>query len=489
MKKTLQQHLAPPITIAMLIINCLLPAISQAQITNLHVFAGNPDGEIPTGSLFYDATTAYLYGTTGAGGTIGGCANGFGCGTIYKIKPDGTGYLKMHDFPASSTDGIYPCGSLTSDGTNLYGMTTIGGSSTICYGGCGTIFKITTTDTYTTIFNFTGTTSPPVGATPFGSLVSDGTSFYGMTKNGGLNGKGTVFKITTGGAYTNLHSFGSTGDGSNPDGSLFYDGTNLYGMTNGGGSSTICSGGCGTIFKITTTGTYTTIFNFTGTTSPPVGATPFGSLVSDGTSFYGMTKNGGLNGKGTVFKITTGGAYTNLHSFGSTGDGSNPDGSLFYDGTNLYGMTNGGGSSTICSGGCGTIFKIATTGLGYIKLVDFNGTNGANPYGGSLISNGTFLYGTTSGVAPPPEGQDNTGTAFQYHDCTLPLTISTDAVYNGSIWSSNIYSTVTIGTISTNTITATTNQVFKFSSNTTVNGPFTSGTGGNTLNIVPTPCP
>jgi hypothetical protein len=152
-------------------------------------------------------------------------------------------------------------------------------------------------------------------------------------------------------------------------------------------------------------------------------------------------------------------------------------------------MTSGGGSSTICSGGCGTIFRTPTSGTtGYLKLVDFNGTNGANP-DGSLISDGTFLYGTTVGVAPPPEGQDNTGTAFKYYACSEPLTISDGPTYNGSTWSSNVYQTVTIGTISTNTITATTPQVFKFSTNTTVNGPFTSGTTGKTLLITPTPCP
>ena len=93
--------------------------------------------------------------------------------------------------------------------------------------------------------------------------------------------------------------------------------------------------------------TFTTLFNFDGTH----GANPRGGLIqgADG-SLYGVTTRGGLNqgcqgggwGCGTIFKITTSGALTTLHVFIET-DGSIPIGPLIQaaDG-NFYGTTNGG---------------------------------------------------------------------------------------------------------------------------------------------------
>ena len=90
-----------------------------------------------------------------------------------------------------------------------------------------------------------------------------------------------------------------------------------------------------------------------------------------------------------LFPTSSFAQYTKLFDFAGTANGSNPNGSLVSDGTFLYGMTLNGGTYNL-----GTIFKIKTDGTGYSKLLDFNGVNGKRPYG-SLIYDGTFLYGMT----------------------------------------------------------------------------------------------
>src|SRR5260370_7027167 len=121
--------------------------------------------------------------------------------------------------------------------------------------------------------------------------------------------------------FTNLVSFNGT-NGEDPRGSLVQgtDG-NFYGTTGFGGANNVsaCAAfgltGCGTVFKITTSGT-TTLYSFCAQTNCTDGANPTAGLVqgSDG-SFYGTTNVGGANNHGTVFKITAGGTLTTLYSF------------------------------------------------------------------------------------------------------------------------------------------------------------------------------
>src|SRR3990172_3659933 len=95
--------------------------------------------------------------------------------------------------------------------------------------------------------------------------------------------------------YSKLLDFDGT-NGNEPYGSLISDGTFLYGVTQGGGTS-----GMGTIFKIKPDGTgFSNLYNFAGAAN---GSYPKGSLISDGTFFYGMTSRGGTNDSGTIFKI------------------------------------------------------------------------------------------------------------------------------------------------------------------------------------------
>jgi uncharacterized repeat protein (TIGR03803 family) len=130
-----------------------------------------------------------------------------------------------------------------------------------------------------------------------------GGTLYGTTCNGGANGYGTVYKITTSGTESVLYSFaGSPSDGACPVAGLTNVGGTLYGTTcdggANGGSGRPCGGigatGYGTVYKITTSGTESVLHSFAG--PPSDGLTPFGGLINVGGTLYGTTL-------GTVFSI------------------------------------------------------------------------------------------------------------------------------------------------------------------------------------------
>ena len=329
-------------------------------------------GNNPCGPLISDGT--FLYGTTSGGGT-------YGYGTLFKIKPDGTEFNKLLNFDTSST-GSFVMAGFISDGTFLYGMTPYGG----IYSN-GSIFKIKSDGTtFTKLFDFNDTS----GTHPFGSLIYDGTFLYGATSGGGAHFYGTIFKIKPDGTeFNKLLNSDAISLGHYPHGSVISDGIFLYGMASVGGAYSY-----GTIFKMKSDGTeFTNLFDFDGTYS---GGSPFASLIFDGTFLYGMTPSGGAHDGGTIFKIKPDGTeFTKLLDFNSITTGASPLGSLFSDGTFLYGTTAGGGEYNR-----GTVFKIKPDGTAFTKLYDFITGIPVN----SVIYDGTFLYGMTHGVDPGSYG-------------------------------------------------------------------------------------
>ena len=313
----------------------------------------------------------------------------------------------FHGFP----NGANPTAGLVqgSDG-GFYG-TTSGGYPD----GEGTVFKISTNGVLTTLHLFTGGND---GANPRAGVVQgrDG-NFYGTTVNGGSNGYGTVFKISTSGTLTPLHSFAGT-DGENPVAGLVQgsDGY-FYGTTESGGAYTNQYGQGGTVFKITTNGVLTTLYAFgtvTNAASYPLdGLEPEAGLVqgSDG-YFYGTTEYGGTYNNGTIFKISNDGVLTNLHAFDGADDGENPQAGLVQgiDG-NFYGTTSVGGYYPY---GVGTVFKISTNGVLATLYLFSGGDDGGTPQAGLVQGRGGNFYGTTTTgftpFQPPPNGP---GTFFE----------------------------------------------------------------------------
>ena len=430
---------------------------TKAQFSLLNNFTGGTDGSNPFGTCVSDGT--FLYGMTYGGGTNN-------LGTLFKIKPDGTGYSKLIDF-SGTLDGSYPVGSLMYDGTYLYGMTTAGGINNM-----GVVFKIMPNGTgFNKLMDFSGALN---GRNSQGTLVSDGTFLYGITYQGGSNDQGTIFKIMPNGSgYAKLMDFVSPVTGGNPIGGLIYDGTYLYGQANFGGT-----GGLGVVFKVLSDGSgYTKLLEFSGTN----GNGPYGSLLADGANLYGMTRRGGLSDLGTLFKITTSGTgYTKLIDFAGSSNGSYPEGSMISDGTYLYGLTRNGGTSNT-----GTMFKLLFNGTGYSKLIDFSSpVNGSNPRG-SLISDGTFHYGMTF-----QGGTNNLGTVFKYQYCNL---VTANASQTNVCSSNTITLTANSGATSytwsggvTNNVAFTPSVTNTYSVIATGSG-ICSNTATITVNVNPTP--
>ncbi len=355
---------------AVLLLFAAAAIASQAQTFDTLVSFDGSDGASPYFMSLIQGTDGYFHGTTAYGGNNSSdCNGGTGCGTVFTVTPEG-GLFAIYSFCATSGcgDGAGPYGALVqgTDG-NFYGTTTAGGVNCAIDGGCGTVFKITPVGcceaTLTTLYSFCAQTGCTDGEIPYAGLVlgRDG-NFYGTTEAGGEN-YGTIFKIApAGGALTTLHTFDST-DGAAPYGGLV-QATNgdFYGTTFQGGTSTNCSGGCGTVFKITAGGTFKTLHSF----DLADGFNPHGVLVQASNGYlYGTTSQGGSStnclslGCGTVFEITEAGTFSSLYSFcivSGCPDGTHPDAGMVVgtDG-DLYG-------TTFTGGGVGTVFQITSGG-------------------------------------------------------------------------------------------------------------------------------
>jgi uncharacterized repeat protein (TIGR03803 family) len=190
---------------------------------------------------------------------------------------------------------------------------------------------------------------------------------------------------------TVMYPFAGSPDGAIPYDSLISDSSgNFYGTTVAGGTGK-CSAGCGTVFKMTSSGKETVIYSFTGGTTD--GAAPYASLVRDKSgNLYGTTSTGGTNMTGTVFKISPSDAESILYNFGSplSKDGTDPRGTLAIDAQgNLYGTTMTGGTHFV-----GTVFKVTPSGVETV-LYNFSGPDGETPIGGPILDKSGNLYGTT----------------------------------------------------------------------------------------------
>jgi uncharacterized repeat protein (TIGR03803 family) len=341
-------------------------AVAAAQTyTDLYDFDGTHGASPAYPQLLAQGQDGNLYGTAPSGGS--------NSGVVFRVTPAGA-LTVIHTF---NNDGFRPNAGLAlgTDG-NFYGTTVLGGTNNV-----GEIFKVTPSGTLTVLYSFTNGSD---GAYPYGTptLANDG-NFYGLTQSA------TAYKITPSGTFKLL---GTIPDRSFAPLCLGKDG-NLYGTTQHGGSLNQ-----GTVFKMTTAGKVTVIYNFDVTH----GGVPWGGLVqgADG-NFYGTASGGGSGGGGVVFRVTPAGTIKVLHNFpvNDPSDGEDPVAGLVAatDGS-FYGATSTGGSN-----GFGVLFKVTSAGH-YTLLYNFDKTHGAGPESSPVQHTNGTVYGEASAGGSKGDG-------------------------------------------------------------------------------------
>lgn len=318
----------------------------DGTLSNVYSFcalSGCSDGSYSY-SIPAQGSDGNYYGTT----YLGGSSN---WGTIFKLTPGGT-LTTLHSFTQS--DGSEPLAGLVaaSDG-NFYGTTNLGGSHS-----AGVIFKITPNGVYKVLHNFCSLSECADGENSYAQLIqgSDG-NLYGTSFAGGSHKFGTIFKITPAGVLTTLYNF--CPQKSCPDGE--FPQTGLVQANNGNFYGTTILGGAwngGTIFQITPAGKFTTLYNVCPQNGCPDGQYLYSTLIQGSDSdLYGVMDSGGAHGKGTIFKMTLSGTLTTLYNFcsqPSCADGSYPSGLVQDTNGTFYGTTADGGSS-----GNGVVFSFS----------------------------------------------------------------------------------------------------------------------------------
>ena len=366
---------------AAVLLTCLIShaADSTLMLTTIARFNGtNGMG----GWTLIQSSDGSFYGTSEAGGQ-------YNLGTVFRLTPGGN-LLAVASF--DGTNGALPESGLIQDETGvLYGTALFGGTGVTgsVFSSHGTIYKTTTNGSFTILHSFNSTD----GSGPIARLTrgSDG-NLYGTTSKGGpyTNAHGltlgTVFRVTTNGVFTNLAAFNGT-NGAAPIAELIEGADdNFYGTTTRGGAADL-----GIVFRMTPSGDITALATFYGTN----GSTPYAGLVQhrDG-NFYGTTRFGGTSDNGTFFRMDTNGSLTTLASFDST-TGTRPRATLaIVDDSRFYGVTQLGGSPPSMQTALGTVFQVTTDGT-ITRLISFSLERGTQPFCTLVKSTNGLYYGTT----------------------------------------------------------------------------------------------
>jgi uncharacterized repeat protein (TIGR03803 family) len=384
-----------------------LPTMAKsATYRILYSFGSKKDDGVWPGPGLVDVNGT-LYGVANSGGSYG-LAFG-GDGTVFSISPAGIEKV-VYSFGASGAyDAVNPSPAsrlLDVNGT-LYGTTLYGGkTANLPSLGDGAVYSISPTGTEKVLYSFDRSAHGAYG--PQGALIDVKGTLYGTTWSGGKyddsTGEhgGTVFSVNKKSGTQIVHSFGRGRDGRILWCSLLDVNGMLYGVTLEGGSHDVASGGDGTVFSISPTGTERVLHDFNSTD----GANPYDAsgLIDVNGTLYGTTEFGGTYNQGTVFSMSLTGTERVLHSFGSSGanpDGTEPIAGLTNVNGTLYGTTNTGGKNNL-----GTIFSISLTGSERVLHSFGKGTDGSDPQAGFLDVNGTLYGVTTHG------GKKNFGTVY-----------------------------------------------------------------------------
>jgi len=373
----------------------ITPAGAYSEIYNFDGIVGaNPYSGLTLG------TDGNFYGTTFGGGT-----GGFGI--VFQITPGGI-VTVLHNFVLSEGAGSPYAPPIQGTDGNFYGTTTVGTGGT----AHGTVYKVSPAGAFTVLYQFDNTH----GSFPLAPLIQakDG-NFYGTTRDGGTAGLGTAFKITSAGALTVLYNFDST-HGTQPYSPLVQgsDG-NFYGTTRAGGT---LNGG-GVAFKLTAAKKLTVLCNFDATGHTADGNHPYAGLIqaNDG-NFYGVASAGGTNAAGTIYRITKTGVYQTVYDFASA-TGSLPFATpIQHTNGKLYGEATSGGA-----GSHGALFSFD---LGLGPFITLRPTSGV--VGQSVVILGQGLSQSTSVRFTPNVAADASVFSDTYMTTIVPTNATTGAV-------------------------------------------------------------
>lgn len=384
-------------------------AAHAAVLTPLYTFQDSADGAVPSSGLVL-GTNGNYYGTA-----LNGGANGWG--TLFRISRSAN-FVAFYSFTGGS-DGASPNGLLSDGHGDFFGTTANGGAN-----GNGALFEWTYAGSLSSLYSFSagstnasGIVTNLEGAVPASPLVSGPNgNFYGVASAGGATANGTIFQITPAGTFVSAYSFTNGVDGAAPSAALTVVNGNLYGTAMSGGA-----GNSGTIFQFTPAGKLSVLHAFTNGLD---GGSPQDALVAaPGGVLYGVAMQGGANGNGALFSISTNGNFTSLYSFsalsgsGANNDGANPSVLALGQDGNLYGAASNGGAN-----GSGALFRWTPGTPGaFIPLYSFTAlpnSDGANPTGLFEGPDGLF-YGTAAGG-----GTNDEGTVFSFTTFGLSVQIT-----------------------------------------------------------------
>ena len=384
----------------------------NVPFTTLASFANQAYAD-PRGGLAMD-TAGNLYVTTGGFGRAGVA------GTVLEMAHGTSGFAAPTGY--ASLDSLAGKGLIIGSAGNLYGTMVASSSSPYAYGMVFEVVRGSSEDIPLAVFDGADGNNPTSGV-----IMDAHGNLYGTTVAGGASDLGVVFEIPAGtSSIIDLASFNEA-NGANPNAGLIIDSAgNLYGTTQNGGAN-----GYGTVFKIANgSGTVTTLASFTVLN----GLYPNQLVMDSAGNLYGTTGDGGPtdggaigdpNNRGVVFELAKNSAtITNLAAFNSTNGGSSSAALVLDSNGDLFGTTSGGGLYSK-----GVVFELAKGSSSTTTLVNFNGTNGAYPFGDLVVDSAGDLYGVTSGG-----GANGNGTVYELSKAvvigTSSLTVT--ATYNGS---------------------------------------------------------